>query len=120
MKVRPKVYWVMLAARLNGKKRECSVTAGDVACKSKLAYGRTISIVGPPVSEFSIVNVILGFMARSVWCVVSLTQYTSSVLFHTSPNCSSKVRHDSIGRYMNGWVESMNAKIGDGSNEVID
>ena len=40
-----------------------SVTVGYEARRSKLAYGKTISTVGPPVCEFAIWKVMLGFLA---------------------------------------------------------
>lgn len=53
-KVRPRVYWVLFAALLSGKYRVAFTTLGYETRRSKLAYGKTISTVGPPVREFPI------------------------------------------------------------------
>ena len=63
-KVRPRVYWVSFAALLSGKYLVAlpCVRWGD-AKRSKLAYGKTISTVGPPVKAFPSWKVMLGLLA---------------------------------------------------------
>lgn len=79
-----------------------------------------MSTVGPPFSVFPIPKVMLGFTDDNLWCRSWSTQYDSYVSSHTKPKASSKDWHDSIGRYMKGWVESINESIGDGSSDLID
>ena len=119
-KVRPRVYWLSFAALRKGKNLDVFGTAGVVACRSKLAYGNVMSTWELVLAGSARVNLMLGCVNFRFSCVVSLTQYTSSVLFHISPNVSSKARQDSIGRYIKGWVESIKVGIGDDSKVVVD
>lgn len=62
-KVRPRVYWVSFAALLSGKYRVELSTLGYDALRSKLAYGKTISTLGPPSRVFPSWNIKLGFLS---------------------------------------------------------
>ena len=62
-KVRPRVYWVLFAALLSGKYRVRFSTLGYDAERSKLAYGKTISTLGPPFRVFPSLNIKLGFLS---------------------------------------------------------
>lgn len=79
-----------------------------------------MSTVGPPLVVSPISNVKVGFWANKRSWRVSLTRYCSNVSFQTRPNASSNSWHAAAGRYIYGNVESMNVRMGDGSNDVVE
>ncbi len=73
-------------------------TDGYFALRSKLAYGNTMSTVGPPIFESPMVKVKLGLVDDRLLCNASSTQYIAAVSFQTKPKVRSKASHASRGR----------------------
>lgn len=115
---RPKVYCVSFVALNSGKYRVLFGTNGKVARRSKLAYGRTISTVGP-FSESPTVKVKLGLLAINDLWSSSSTVYMPINESQISPKFCSNFRHASRGRYRYGTVESININIEYGSKDSV-
>ena len=80
--------------------------------RSKEAYGRTISTVGPPVFWFPSVKVMLGLRFRRFSWVLWLTKYVPVVLSRLIPNTFSNCWQTSTGSHSSGTTESINANSG--------
>jgi hypothetical protein len=93
--------------------------SGKAMVRSKLAYGRTMSTVFPPVSVLPNVNVMLAFLVTRALCVVSLTRYKSVLGSQAIPKTVSNLWQASIGSQMCGMFESIKEMMGLGSNDSV-
>ena len=103
-----------------GKYRVVFSAKGYLAVRSKLAYGKTISTVGPPAVESLISKVKFHRLSVRLLCISSLTKYRPVDKSRDNPSSLSNLEHASVGRIIHGTVESMNVFIGDVRSAIFD